>query len=58
MRVKLEPDTAFIGKKFAYLFFGIIFILNAITFIWYFYSQNQNFNELIEIIIFFDLLNY
>ena len=34
MRVKLEPDTAFIGKKFAYLFLGIIFSLNAITFIW------------------------
>ena len=25
MRVKLEPDTAFIGKKFAYIFLGIIF---------------------------------
>ena len=25
MRVKLEPETAFIGKKFAYLFMGIIF---------------------------------
>ena len=37
MRVKLEPETAFIGKKFAYLFFGIIFSLNAITFIWYFF---------------------
>ena len=31
MRVKLEPETAFIGKKFAYLFLGIIFTLNAIT---------------------------
>ena len=39
MRVKLEPDTAFIGKKFAYLFFGIIFALNAITFTWFFYVQ-------------------
>ena len=36
MRVKLEPDTAFIGKKFAYIFLGIIFGLNAITFIWFF----------------------
>jgi len=36
MRVKLEPETAFIGKKFAYLFLGIIFILNVITFIWFF----------------------
>jgi hypothetical protein len=34
MRVKLEPETAFIGKKFAYIFFGIIFSLNALTFIW------------------------
>ena len=36
MRVKLEPETAFIGKKFAYIFLGIIFSLNAITFIWFF----------------------
>ena len=36
MRVKLEPDTAFIGKKFAYLFLGIIFCLNAFIFIWFF----------------------
>jgi len=36
MRVKLEPETAFIGKKFAYIFLGIIFTLNAITFIWFF----------------------
>ena len=27
MRVKLEPETAFIGKKFAYIFLGIIFSL-------------------------------
>ena len=40
MRVKLEPDTAFIGKKFAYIFLGIIFGLNAITFGWFFYSLN------------------
>ena len=32
MRVILEPETAFIGKKFAYIFFGIIFGLNAIAF--------------------------
>ena len=25
MRVKLEPDTAFIGRKFAYIFLGVIF---------------------------------
>ena len=36
MRVKLEPDTAFIGKRFAYIFLGVIFSLNAITFIWFF----------------------
>ena len=40
MRVKLEPDTAFIGKKFSYIFFGIIFGLNAITFIWFLLSSN------------------
>ena len=40
MRVKLEPETAFIGKKFAYLFMGIIFALNAVLFIWFFmYSE-------------------
>ena len=36
MRVKLEPETAFIGKKFAYLFLSIIFGLNLVTFIWFF----------------------
>ena len=36
MRVKLEPESAFIGKKFVYIFLGIIFSLNAITFIWFF----------------------
>ena len=40
MRVKLEPETAFIGKKFAYLFLGIIFCLNAITLIWFFLFSN------------------
>ena len=40
MRVKLEPDTAFIGKKFAYIFFGIIFGLNAIAFFWYLFFSN------------------
>ena len=40
MRVKLEPETAFIGKKFAYLFMGVIFTLNAIIFFWFFvYSK-------------------
>ena len=42
MRVKLEPETAFIGKKFAYIFLGIIFSLNAITFIWFFFFSNVN----------------
>tara|TARA_B100000401_G_C52209450_1_gene440749 strand:- start:121 stop:249 length:129 start_codon:yes stop_codon:yes gene_type:complete len=37
MRVKLEPETAFIGKKFAYIFFGLIFGLNTIAFIWFFF---------------------
>ena len=36
MGVKLEPETAFIGKKFAYIFLGIIFSLNAVKFIWFF----------------------
>ncbi len=40
MRVKLEPETAFIGKKFAYIFLGIIFALNAIAFVWYFFFSN------------------
>ena len=40
MRVKLEPETAFIGKKFAYIFLGIIFGLNGIAFIWYFFFSN------------------
>ena len=42
MRVKLEPETAFIGKKFAYSFIGVIFTLNAITFIWYFLFSKLN----------------
>ena len=40
MRVKLEPETAFIGKKFAYIFLGIIFVLNSLVFIWYFFFSN------------------
>ena len=36
MRVKLEPETAFIGKKFAYLFTGIIFGLNVMILGWLF----------------------
>ncbi len=40
MRVKLETDTAFVGKKFSYLFLGIIFGLNALTFIWFFLFSN------------------
>ena len=42
MRVKLEPDTAFIGKKFTYIFFTVIFGLNAITFIWFFLFSKVN----------------
>ena len=40
MRVKLEPETAFIGKNFAYIFLGIIFALNSIVFVWYFFFPN------------------
>ena len=40
MRVKLEPETAFIGKKFAFIFFGAIFGLNAIAFVWYLFFSN------------------
>ena len=36
MGVKLEPETAFIGKKFAYIYLVIVFTLNAITFISFF----------------------
>ena len=42
MRVKLEPETAFIGKKFVYIFFGVIFGLNVITFIWFFLFSKLN----------------
>ena len=40
MRVKLEPETAFIGKKFGWIFFGIIFGLNTLFFIWFFLFSN------------------
>ena len=40
MVVKLEPDTAFVGKKFVYIFLGIIFGLNAITFSWLLFFSN------------------
>ena len=42
MRVKLEPDTALIGKKFVYIFLWVIFSLNAITFIWFFLFSGLN----------------
>ena len=42
MRVKLEPETAFIGRKFAYIFLGVVFSLNAITFIWFFLFSKLN----------------
>ena len=48
MRVKLEPDTAFIGKKFAYIFLGIIFGLNAITFTWFFIFSKLNQMKILE----------
>jgi len=44
MRVKLEPETAFIGKKFAYIFLGLIFGLNSIVFVWYFFFSNLTWN--------------
>ena len=40
MRVNLEPETAFIGKKFAYIYLGIIIALNSIVFVWYFFFSN------------------
>ena len=40
MRVKLEPDSAFIGKKFGWIFFGLIFTLNLLFFIWFFLFSN------------------
>ena len=42
MRVKLEPETAFIGKKFAYIFLVVIFVLNVITFTWFFLFSKLN----------------
>ena len=46
MRVKLEPETAFIGKKFAYIFLGIIFSLNIMTFVWFFLFSNLKYKNL------------
>ena len=40
MRVKLEPETAFISRKFTHIFLGIILSLNAIIFIWFFLFPN------------------
>ena len=45
MRVKLEPETAFIGKKFGYIFLGIIFGLNSIVFVWYFFFSNLTLSQ-------------
>jgi len=42
MRVKLEPETAFIGKRFAIIFLAIVFGLNGITFFWFFFFSNLN----------------
>ena len=43
MRVKLEPETAFVGKKFGWIFFGVIFSLNALFFIWFFFFSNLTY---------------
>ena len=59
MRVKLEPETAFIGKKFAYIFFAIILTLNLAALIWFFCFRiaikvlqlNLSFNTYIKIFI-------
>ena len=40
MKVKFEPGTALIGKNL-HIFLGITFSLNAIAFIWFFYTQIQ-----------------
>ena len=40
MRVKLEPETDFIGKKFGWIFFGVIFGLNSLFFIWFIFFSN------------------
>ena len=42
MRVKLEPETAFIGKKFTYIFMILIFGLKAIAFFWFFLFSGLN----------------
>tara|TARA_B100001109_G_C18800401_1_gene444587 strand:+ start:693 stop:914 length:222 start_codon:yes stop_codon:yes gene_type:complete len=49
MRVKLEPDTAFIGKKFAYIFIAVIFGLNLITFFWFFFVFKFKLNRFLNI---------
>ena len=60
MRVKLEPETAFIGKKFAYIFFGVIFGFNVFAFIWFFFFFKFNIdlkfssNIYIQLILFFN----
>ena len=52
MRVNLEPETAFIGKKFAYIFLVVIFELNSIIFLWYFFFLtligDKNYHLLID----------
>jgi len=35
MRVKLEPETSFVGKKFTYIFAIVIFGLNLIALGWF-----------------------
>ena len=40
MRAKLELEKAFIRKKFACLFLGIIFSLNTIILVWFFFFSN------------------
>ena len=49
MRVKLEPETAFIGKKFAYIFMGIIFGFNAIVFVWFFFYSKLTWIQIFTV---------
>ena len=56
MRVKLEPETAFIGRKFAYIFLSIIFILNYYIYLVFIFFK---FNEWkIKILNIQNLKNY
>ena len=41
MILNFEPEKVFISKKFVYLFLGIIFGLNAKTFILFFFFRKK-----------------